>query len=244
MKRDETRRKQISQALNLLEDRYLMEGEERRPAEQKAAGRRRRYGLAACFCALAALALFFPPSASTVAAYAQGTDQRLTAAGAVLRAGSITNQGSMKGKPLMFYLSGPPIRQVRFSCKNQKINFMDWTETRPEFGDAQNFTVPYGPDTEQYYYLLVDWVPDQTVQALHDPDMRIADLPPELREDIIVLEIQFADGSQEVKAVAVQLTEKGEFFASFGEYQIAEGDDFVRRPDAEPIPREILYGAG
>ena len=243
MKRNETTRRQISQALNLLEERHIQEAAGYRPASKKA-GRSRRGLAVACFCVVAALALFFKPAGAAVAAYAQGTDQPLTGSGAVVHTGTIDNQGVQTGKPLMFYLSGPPIKQVRFSCKNQQICFVDWTETRQEFGNAQNFTAPYGPDTDEYYYLLIDWVPNRTVQALHDPEIRIADLPPEQRQDVIVLEIQFDDGKQAVKAVTIQLTDDGEFFAAFDDYTIREADEFVRRPDAAPIPREILYGVG
>lgn len=242
MKRNEETRKRISQALNLLEDQYILEAAEIQSVGKKTAVRRRLKLAAACFAIVAVWALFFRPSGAVVTAYAQGTDQPLTNSGAILHTGTIDNRGAQTGKPLMFYLSGPPIEQVRFSCKNQQINFMDWTETRPEFGNAQNFTVSYGPDPDEYYYLLVDWVPNQTIQALHDPDIRIADLPQELRQDIIVLEIQFADGKKAVKAVTVRLTDEGTFFAAFKDYEITDQDDFVRRPDTEPVPRELLYG--
>ena len=41
---------------------------------------------------------------------------------------------------------------------------MDWTEQRDEVGLARNFTVPYGEDERQYYYLLIDWVPVPSVR--------------------------------------------------------------------------------
>lgn len=235
--------RQISRALGLLEDRYIQEAAEYRPENrEKRRGIRRKIGLAACFTLLAALALVFRPETGAVAAYAQGVDQPMTESGAVLHTGTIDDQGIQTGHPLFFYLSGQPIDQVRFSCKNQKICFVDWTETRPEFGNARNFTVEYGPDPAEYYYLLVDWVPEDTIRALHDPDTRIADLPPELRQDVIVMEIRLANGKELVKAIRVELTDEGEFFAAFQDYEIAEQDDFVRRPDGEPVSRELLYG--
>ena len=124
-------------------------------------------------------------AAPAVTAYAQGTNVELTSAGVLMQTGTIQNDGSQTGHPLMFYLAGKDIEQVRFSCKNQKIRFEDWTETRDEFGNAQNFTVPYGDDPSEYYYLLIDWIPEDTVEALHEPGTSIADLPPELREDQI-----------------------------------------------------------
>lgn len=244
MKRNEVRRRQISRAIGLLEDRYIQEAAEYRPGkEKKRRGKMQKIGLAAaCFTLLAALALVLKPGDGAVAAYAQGMDGPLTESGAALHTGTIDDQGIQTGHPLFFYLSGQAIDRVRFSCKNQKICFVDWTETRPEFGNAQNFTVDYGPDPAEYAYLLVDWVPEDTIRALHDPDARIADLPPELRQDVIVMEIRFADGRQQVKAITVELTEEGDFFAAFKDYEITDRDDFVRRPDAEPVPREILYG--
>ena len=144
----------------------------------------------------------------------------------------------------MFYLDGKDIEQVRFSCKNQKIRFEDWTETRDEFGNAQNFTVPYGDDPSEYYYLLIDWIPEDTVEALHEPGTSIADLPPELREDQIILEIQFSNGKRDIKSISISLLDDGTFFAVFSDYEIQLEDDFVSRPDAPVIPRAILYGPG
>ena len=53
-----------------------------------------------------------------------------------MNSGTISDSGEMKGQPLMFYLSGKDIATVRFSCKNQQINFLDWTEKRDEYGNA------------------------------------------------------------------------------------------------------------
>ena len=146
-----------------------------------------------------------------VTAYAQGSNEEITSAGAVMQTGTIRNDGSQTGHPLMFYLAGQDIEQVRFSCKNQKIRFEDWTETRDEFGNAQNFTVPYGDDPSEYYYLLIDWMPDRTLAALHEPGASIAALPPELREDTIVLEITFSGGKTITKAIEISLLEDGSF---------------------------------
>lgn len=41
-----------------------------------------------------------------------------------MNSGIISDSGEMKGQPLMFYLSGKDIATVRFSCKNQQINFL------------------------------------------------------------------------------------------------------------------------
>ena len=183
-------------------------------------------------------------AAPAVTAYAQGTNVELTSAGVLMQTGTIQNDGSQTGHPLMFYLAGKDIEQVRFSCKNQKIRFEDWTETRDEFGNAQNFTVPYGDDPSEYYYLLIDWIPEDTVEALHEPGTSIADLPPELREDQIILEIQISNGKRDIKSISISLLDDGTFFAVFSDYEIQPEDDFVSRPDAPVIPRAILYGPG
>ena len=101
-----------------------------------------------------------------------------------MNSGTISDSGEMKGQPLMFYLSGKDIAAVRFSCKNQQINFGDWTEKRDEYGNAQNFTVAYGEDESEYYYLTISWVPNAIIRELTDnEDSRIAALPEEMRND-------------------------------------------------------------
>ncbi len=201
--------------------------------------------VAACLVVLAAVGgiLLHSNSGMVVRAYAHETDEEITAAGAVINTGTISDTGVMKGHPLMFYLSGEDIETVRFSCKNHQINFMDWTETRDEYGNAQNFTVTYGEDESEYYYLTIDWVPNTIIRALTDnPEVTIATLPAELREDIIVMEITFANGKTATKAITISLLEDGTFFATFDDYKVSEADDFVKRADSVAIPRNILYG--
>lgn len=234
MKRDD-----IQQALDQLSPRHI---------QQAAHYAKKRRSILPQLAAAAVLLAFcltagqFWTASPTVAAYAQGTGLELTSAGAVMHTGTIRDDGSQTGHPLMFYLGGKDIESVRFSCKNQKIRFEDWTETRAEFGNAQSFTVPYGPDPSEYYYLLIDWVPEETVRALRQPGASIASLPPELREDLIVMEIQFSGGQKTVKAISISLLDDGAFFAAFGDYTPRPEDDFLTRPDAEPIPREALCG--
>lgn len=171
-----------------------------------------------------------------VSAYAYGTDEEITTAGAVMNSGTISDSGEMKGQPLMFYLSGKDIAAVRFSCKNQQINFGDWTEKRDEYGNAQNFTVAYGEDESEYYYLTISWVPNAIIRELTDnEDSTIAALPEEMRNDIIVMEITFENGKTTTKAITISLLDDGRFFASFDDYQISEEDTFINRPDSEAI---------
>ena len=153
-----------------------------------------------------------------------------------MNSGTISDSGEMKGQPLMFYLSGKDIATVRFSCKNQQINFLDWTEKRDEYGNAQNFTVAYGEDESEYYYLTISWVPNAIIRELTDnEDSTIAALPEEMRNDIIVMEITFENGKTTTKAITIALLDDGRFFASFDDYQISEEDTFINRPDSEAI---------
>ena len=180
-----------------------------------------------------------------VTAYAYETKEEITAAGTVIDTGTIRDHGEMTGHPLMFYLSGEDIETVRFSCKNQKINFTDWTEKRDEYGNAQNFTVTYGEDESEYYYLTIDWVPNAIIRELTDnPEAAIATLPTEMREDIIVMEITFSNGKTATKAITISLLEDGTFFAVFDDYEITAEDSFVARIDSESIPRDVLYEQG
>ncbi|MBD5497830.1 MAG: hypothetical protein HDR11_08715 [Lachnospiraceae bacterium] len=202
---------------------------------------------AACLAIVTALCILFIPFGGgvVVTAYTHGTGEEIPAAGAVMSSGTISDGGEMTGHPLMFYISGKDIVSVRFSCKNQQICFMDWTEKRDEYGNAKNFTVIYGEDESEYDYLTIDWVPNMTIRELTDnADSTIAALPEEMRSDIIVMEITFANGKTVTKAITISLLDDGTFFAAFGDYKISEADSFVKCPDSEAIPRDILYAQG
>lgn len=201
-------------------------------------------GIVLCLV-VSGIAFFSSSRKGRIIVYARETGEEITAAGAVLHAGSISDSGEMKGHPLMFYLSGEDIASVRFSCKREQISFMDWTEQREEYGNAQNFTVSYGEDEREYYYLTVDWIPNTLIRELTDSgDSTIAGLPEEMRSDIIVMEITFENGKTATKAITVSLLEDGTFFAALEDYRIGEADAFVRRPDSQAIPRDILYAQG
>lgn len=242
------KRETISRGVGNINERYILEAADIPHYISKK--------VTAVWIAAAVLALFLlaggimallPSDRAAVRVYARGTDaeEEITAAGAVLHAGSISDTGEMRGHPLMFYLTGEDIASVRFSCKEQWIYFMDWTEKRDEYGKARNFTVVYGEDEDDYYYLTIDWVPDTIIRELTDnADSTIAALPEEMRKDVIVLEITFENGKTATKAITVSLQEDGTFFASLEDYRISETDSFVRRPDSQAIPREILYAQG
>ncbi len=238
------RKEDLFEVIGELDDDIVKEAETpmKKKINWKALG-----AMAACLAVLvAACGIFFHSnSGMAVKVYAYGTDEEIKGAGAVISTGTISDTGEMRGHPLMFYLSGEDIETVRFSCKNQQINFMDWTEKRDEYGNAQNFTVTYGEDESEYYYLTIDWEPNTTIRELTDnAETTIAALPAELREDIIVMEITFANGKTATKAITISLLEDGTFFAAYDNYKINETDDFVRRIDSVPIPRSILYAQG
>lgn len=244
-------RKDISDGVGNISTRHIQEAANYKVAEKKVSFFKKPFGrgMIAAVLALCVLAggisIFSPFGGMVVTAYAYGTDEEITQAGAVINTGTINDSGEMTGHPLMFYLSGKDISTVRFSCKNQQINFMDWTEKRDEFGLAQNFTVSYGEDESKYYYLLIDWVPNATIRELTDnANSTISTLPKELREDVIVMEIVFENGKALTKAITVSLLDDGTFFAAFNNYEITAEDSFVARPDSESIPREILYAQG
>lgn len=236
---------ELSKAVSGISDRYISEAADYRPGAKKEGlftlGRAVAAVLALCV-AVGGILASTSPGGGGVAAYAYGTNQELTAAGVVLTTGSIDDRGIQKGHPLMFYLAGEDIATVRFSCKNEKLCFLDWTEQREEFGNAQNFTVFYGEREEEYYYLTVDWVPETLQSLLREEEVTIASLPAQAREDTIVMEFTFLDGRTAAKAITVTLLDDGSFQAAYGDYAITEEDDFVHRPDSPAIPREILYG--
>lgn len=245
------KREYISDTIGNISTRHIQEAENYEPSQKKNSFFKRPFGRAMVAAALAlclivgGIGVFSPFDGMVVTAYAHGTDEEITAAGAVINTGTISDTGEMTGHPLMFYLSGKDIATVRFSCKNQQINFMDWTEKRDEYGNAQNFTVTYGEDSSEYYYLTIDWIPDSIIRELTDnPESTIATLPDEFREDIIVMEITFANGKTATKAITVSLLDDGTFFAKFDDYKISDSDNFVNRIDSKTIPRDILYAQG
>lgn len=200
---------------------------------------------AACFCLIAAvIAMDLSFGTAAVTAYAYGTDREITAAGAVFTAGTLNNNGELTGHPLMFRLAGEHIDTVRFSCKNGQINFIDLTEQRDEYGFAQNFTVSYGEDKSDYSSLLIDWLPNSMIEALKADGTAIADLPEDMRHDMIVMKITFTNGSSVTKAIGIFLQADGTFNAAFDDYAVSPSDDFVNRTDSAPIPRDTLYKQG
>ena len=172
--------KKFSEAMSELGSKYVDEAIHYKKKKNKKPFWIKLGAVAACLAIVIAVGGILAPFSGgmIVSACAYGTDEEITTAGAVMNSGTISDSGEMKGQPLMFYLSGKDIATVRFSCKNQQINFLDWTEKRDEYGNAQNFTVAYGEDESEYYYLTISWVPNAIIRELTDnEDSTIAALP-------------------------------------------------------------------
>lgn len=243
------RRKDISEIIGNINTRYVEEAENYIPKKKRRLDfgyTKKRLVIAAVMMlciVLGGMYIFSLPKKMSVEAYAYETNEKITKTGVVITSGTITNEGEMTGHPLMFYLSGEKIKSVRFSCKNQKIDFRDWTEKRDEYGEAKNFTVNYGKNEKEYVYLTIDWMPNTIIKELTDNrESKIATLPKNLREDIIVMEISFLNGKKAVKAITVKLQDNGKFFAMFDDYKIRKNDNFIKQTDSKPIPRNILSG--
>lgn len=240
--------KQFFNAMGEVNERYVHEALTYRKARRPAWV---RWGAAAACLVLAAVlfatGVLAPLGSMTVTAYAAGTDAEIPSAGAAFAAGTINEDGTLDGYPLMFYLKGSGIETVRFSCKNGQIRFTDLTGRRAAYDFAQNFTVPYGAeagDEVDYPSLLIEWLPRPMMEALADADTDIADLAADLRQDIIVLEITFANGRTATRAVTIALQDDGSFRAAFRTYKIGKTDGFVCLADSSPMSGDTPQGAG
>lgn len=230
----------LSNAISSMDDRFIQEAYEHR-RHRRLNRRIWQFGIAAAgICiAIVTAAWLSRGSQPSVTVYACDSDVQLTVRQPVLLPGVIDDNGRMKGHPLMFYVLGSGIEQIRFSCKNEWISFMDWTEQRDDFGLGKNFTVPYGDHEEDYYYLVVDWIPENVIRKLTDnTDIVLADLQPEEKEDVIVMEITYLDGGNETLAVNISLNAEGQFTAYISAYKITDEDEFVFRQDSLPIVKE------
>ena len=230
----------LSDAIGKVGDRYVLE------ALNYDAGTKRQKRLkklcltAAGVCLVVGAVLFACLNRSqSVTVYAYGSNQQIEEAGPVILSGSIDDNGEMKGHPLQFYVLGNNIESIRFSCKNENISFVDWTEQRGDYGLSKNFTVQYGEEEEEYYYLVIDWNPENIIKKLtENPDVGIADLSMEEKEDLIVMEITYLNGKSRTMAIHICLKENGQFTAELGEYQIASEDDFVQQPDSQTMEHQ------
>lgn len=192
--------------------------------------------LAACLCfAVLAGAVLFS-GGSSISAYAYESHLELTRNDAVIDTGLIRDTGEMIGQPLMFYLDGQEMERVRFSCEKGQLEFIDWTEQREEYGAAQNITVPYGKHREEYPLMTISWIPAHITDRLTcSSKCSIAELPGDVKQDRIVLEITLANQKTVTKAIFIRLCDDGTVTAAYDDYRITDADTFVRRKDAEPL---------
>lgn len=230
----------LSNAIGNVEDRFVLEALTYR-------SHRNMYrkiwligAIAAGICLLiAAAALLHKDNRISITVYACESNEKLANGKAMLMPGRISDSGEMRGRPLMFYVLGKEIESIRFSCKNEWISFVDWTEQRGDYGYSKNFTVAYGSQEEDYYYLVVDWEPNNLIRKLtENHDIGISDLSQDEKEDLIVMEVTYLSGETETAAIWIKLNSSGEFEVFIDCYQITEEDGFVFQPDSLPIEHQ------
>lgn len=234
----------IAGAIGNIDDRFVLEAFAYRP---RLTGRRKLRlfsTIAAGVCLIIGMAVFVNKSSPvSISVHAYESRELLAGGKTTLMPGSISDSGEMKGHPLMFYVLGHGIESIRFSCKNEWISFVDWTEQRGDFGLSKNFTVAYGKQEKDYDYLVVDWVPENMIRKLTDnPSMKISDLSRDEKEDMIVMEIRYLNGENETAAIWIRLNDNGEFEAFIDKYQIKDDDWFVYQPDSQPIEHQPQRG--
>lgn len=230
----------ISTAIGNINDRFILEAYEYKSHTVVYKNLWRMGIMAASICLVIGAAVWINQEHQFSAmVYASDSNLKMTIGKTILLPGQIDDNGKMNGHPLMFYILGDDIESIRFSCKNEWISFVDWTEQRGDFGLGKNFTVPYGEREEDYYYLVVDWVPQNIIRKLTDnKDVGIENLQPEEKEDIIILEITYLDGRCETLSMNIKLNSKGQFMVVVSNYEITDNDDFVFRPDSQPIEHQ------
>lgn len=230
----------LSNAIGNIDDRFILEAFRYHPQFALRRSVRLIGVTVASVCLMIGIAAIVQKNSSlSITVYAYETGRELTSGDTILMSGKIDDNGQMKGHPLQFYVLGDGIESIRFSCRNEWISFVDWTEQRGDYGLSQNFTVSYGEQEEDYYYLLMDWVPQNIIRKLTDnANIKISDLSQDEKEDVIVMEVTYLDGKTETAAIWIKLDNNGQFEVSVGKYQITDKDKFVLRQDSLPIEHQ------
>lgn len=230
----------ISKALDNLNEKYIFEAYEYSPQKIRKKRHRKYMILAASILLFINLICLHPYEAKAFTAiYNYETKEKLVTNKMITLSGSINDQGEMVGHPLQFYVLGENIESIRFSCKKQWIEFADWTEKRENFGLSKNFTIYYGEKKDDYYYLVVNWVPDTLIRKLTDNrNITIEDLTAEDKNDIIVMEIAYMSGEIKTMAIKINLNESGQFEAYVCDYKITAEDTFVNASDNKSVKKE------
>lgn len=232
--------KKLSNAIGNIDNRFILEALNYR--HHLAMHRKMQLigAIAAGICFLIGTAVLLrTDNRISITVYAYESNEKLSNGKAILMSGEISDSGEMRGHPLMFYILGNEIESIRFSCKNEWISFVDWTEQRGDYGLSKNFTVTYGSKEEDYYYLVVDWIPQDMIRKLTDnQDMQISDLPQDQKEDIIVMEVTYLNGETETVAIWISLNSNGKFEVFIDSYQVTAEDVFIYQPDSLPIEHQ------
>lgn len=223
-----SRAEKLSKAILNIDDSFLTEALE---YKKKRKLYKQLLMAAACMAAVVGLILWGVRSSSiSVTVYGYETDVRIGKE-LTLTSGYIDPENPVYENPLRFYVQGNEIAEIRFSCESQWIYFIDWTGVRGDYGMGKNFTVTYGENEDEYYYLEVGWVPMDLIETLQE-GTSFSDLTEEEREDVIVMEITYLDGSEETAAVNIVVQEDGIFEASVNKYMITDDDEFVFQEDS------------
>lgn len=230
----------LSNAIGNIDDKFILEAFKYHPQSTLRRSTRLIGIMVASICLMVGITAIVQKNNSlSITVYAYETGKELTGGEAILMSGKIDDNGRMQGHPLQFYVLGDGIESIRFSCRNEWISFVDWTEQRGDYGLGKNFTVEYGEQETEYYYLLMDWVPQNIIRKLTDnKNIGISDLPQEEKEDVIVMEVTYLDGKTETAAIWIKLDNSGQFEVSVGKYQITDKDNFVFQQDSLPIEHQ------
>lgn len=165
------------------------------------------------------------------ALYEYETNTELTSAEAALSTGAIDDHGSMAGNLLQFTVQGKSIEKIRFSVKNQYLSFTDWTESRPNHSVEKQFSINYGERESDYGFLLIEWMPERTISELtNKAESTIASLTEDLRSDIIVMEIEFENGTNITKALYINIQASGKVAVHLQDYTVTDKDAFIHKP--------------
>lgn len=230
----------IANAIGNIDDRFILEAFKYRSHLAMYQKIRLFGAIAASICLMiGTVVLVNKNSHIPISVYAYESNEILENGKTLLMPGRISDDGEMRGHPLMFYVLGNEIESIRFSCKNEWISFVDWTEQRGDYALSKNFTVAYGSREEDYSYLVVDWIPQNIIRKLTDNQaLQISDLSQDEKEDIIVMEISYLSGGIDTVAIWIKLNNNGKFETFIDKYQITEEDGFVYQPDSVPIEHQ------
>lgn len=230
----------LSNAIGNIDNKFILEAFKYRGRLVSLTKKRLAGIVVASLCLIIGVATFIQKNSSiAITVYAYETNRTLINNKPILMPGQISDNGEMLGHPLQFYVLGDNIANIRFSCKNERISFVDWTEQRGDYGLSKNFTVTYGENQDDYYYLVIDWTPETIIRKLTDnKNIKISDLTQEEKEDVIVMEIMYLSGEKETAALWIRLTDSGEFEVFVSEYQITEEDKFIFGADSFSIEHQ------